>query len=318
MRRFWSIVFLVIMMMLGSLLPNPLGRGKGMSEQEPENLQRTSKDSPMPASPDETRNAAGARELSKSMDSAEYKDASGYGFPDGDKPSRAGDAEDKRESAAAQPDKPLAGKVVCIDPGHQSVMKWKKVPIAPGASRTVWDYSIGTRGIGTGTYEYTIALQVSQKLRTALEKLGASVILTRENDDEPVGCTQRAEIANEAHADAFIRIHCDGSEIPEAKGISVLYPGGRYIDDSIMLEKSLALSRTLLEETVKATQAQNRGLFERNDQVAFNYCKVPCTLIEMGFLTNPEEDRLLNSKSYQDKLVQGMVSGIVKYLGEDE
>lgn len=65
---------------------------------------------------------------------------------------------------------------------------------------------------------------------------------------------------------------------------------------------------------VKATGAKNRGLYERNDQASFNYCKVPCTLIEMGFMTNPEEDRLLNSESYQDKLVLGMVNGILRYF----
>lgn len=303
------------MMMLGSILPNPLASGgKSINQNrqaEPDAIPAPSGvawESPVPGATDEMRvplNEEISIDRSENSESNRSNDTN------------MSIAAEKTDSAG-ESNKPLNGRVICIDPGHQSVMILKKVPVAPGESRTVWDFSIGTRGAATGIYEYTVALKVAKKLRTALEELGARVVLTRERDDEPVGNVERAEIANDAKADAFIRIHCDGSDIPEARGISVLYPGDRYIDDIDMLEKSTVLSEVLLEEVVKATGAKSRGLVERNDQAAFNYCKVPCTLIEMGFLTNPEEDRLLNSESYQEKLVQGMVNGITRYFSETE
>ena len=60
----------------------------------------------------------------------------------------------------------------------------------------------------------------------------------------------------------------------------------------------------------------NRGVIERSDLTGFNWSKVPVVLIEMGFLSNPEEDNLLNSDSYQEKLAQGLYKGILKALGE--
>lgn len=318
LKKAGAILFLVFMMMLGSMLPNPLaGSGKdsegktgspyGLATPEavPTPLRvKAAKDSPVPNEAKETR----------TLPVDEHTVGRGEALKDDGSTDTGKILAAEKADEKGKIDKPLSGKVICVDPGHQSVMIIKKVPVAPGESRTVWDYSIGTRGVETGVYEYAVALRVSKKLRTALEELGARVILTRERDDEPVGNIERAEIANAAKADAFIRIHCDGSDIPEARGISVLYPGSRYIDDNDMLEKSLTLSEFLLEEVVKATGAKNRGLYERNDQASFNYCKVPCTLIEMGFMTNPEEDRLLNSESYQDKLVLGMVNGILRYF----
>lgn len=213
--------------------------------------------------------------------------------------------------------KPLAGRVICVDPGHQSVMKKQNVPVAPGEEVMMPDFAIGTKGVSTGVFEYTVVLEVSQKLRDSLEELGAEVVMTREATDTLIGSIERAQIANDAQADIFIRIHCDGSDIPEAKGISVLYPGDKYITDKDMLDKSLALSKSVLNSVIKETQAKDRGLSERNDLVGFNYCKVPCTLIEMGFMTNPDEDKLLNSDSYQDKLVKGIVAGISNYLDSE-
>lgn len=302
------------MMMLGSILPNPLAGGRKPKNPyrhaEPDAIPTPSSaalERTVPNTPDRIRMSLSEE---RAVDMSEVSES--IRTTDNNKSIAAGNTD------SPGTDKPLSGRVICIDPGHQSVMILKKVPVAPGESRTVWDFSIGTRGAATGIYEYTVALKVAKKLRTALEELGARVVLTRERDDEPVGNVERAEIANDAKADAFIRIHCDGSDIPEARGISVLYPGDRYIDDIDMLEKSTVLSEVLLEEVVKATGAKSRDLVERNDQAAFNYCKVPCTLIEMGFLTNPEEDRLLNSESYQEKLVQGMVNGITRYFSETE
>lgn len=176
------------------------------------------------------------------------------------------------------------------------------------------DYAIGTRGVSSGVYEYVVVMEVAKKLKPVLEELGAEVVMTKEDIETAISNVERAEIANSVNADAFIRIHCDGSDNSEARGISVLYPGDKYLSDRDMLDRSLSLSKAILECAVDATGAKNRGLVKRDDLIGFNYCKVPCTLIEMGFMTNPEEDILLNSDEYQDKLVKGIAEGICRYF----
>lgn len=225
-------------------------------------------------------------------------------------------AEPKTGDDQPQQDKPLSGRIIVLDPGHQSLIKDVDIPIAPGETETRKDFAIGTRGVATGVFEYEVVLDVAKALKKELEALGAQVILTRENHDVLISNADRAQMANDAGADAFIRIHCDGAENQSARGISVLYPGDKYIKDEAMLKDSLALSKAILKRTVAETQAKDRGVVKRNDLVGFNYCRVPCTLIEMGFMTNPEEDRLLNDKDYQMKLVRGMAQGIQDYLKE--
>jgi len=215
-----------------------------------------------------------------------------------------------------QQNKSLSGRIIVLDPGHQSLMKDVDIPIAPGETETRKDFAIGTRGVVTGVFEYEVVLDVAIALKEELEVRGAQVILTRETHDVLISNADRAQIANDAGADALIRIHCDGAENQSARGISVLYPGSKYIKDEAMLKDSLALSKAILKRTVAETKAKDRGVIERNDLVGFNYCRVPCTLIEMGFMTNPEEDRLLNDKDYQMKLVRGIAQGIQDYLEE--
>ena len=76
------------------------------------------------------------------------------------------------------------------------------------------------------------------------------------------------------------------------------------------------LSKDVLSEFVKATGARNRGISYRDDLTGTNWSTVPNTLIEMGFMSNPEEDKKMATKEYQTKMVNGMVNGIEKYLRE--
>lgn len=210
-------------------------------------------------------------------------------------------------------EQPLSGKVICIDPGHQSVVEQKQVPIAPGAKEKGQDFALGTRGVKSGVYEYELVMDVSLKLRDELKALGATVLLTRERHDVLLSNIDRAKMANEANADVFIRIHCDGLDDSSVKGLSVLYPGDKYIKDEDMLAKSYKLSEYVYKSAVASANAKGRGLVERSDLIGFNYSTVPSTLIELGFMTNPDEDRLLNTAEYQDKLVEGMAEGILDY-----
>lgn len=207
----------------------------------------------------------------------------------------------------------LSTKVVAIDPGHQAKANYELEPIGPGATTKKAKVSSGTASRTTGTPESEVTLAVGLKLRDALEALGVRVVTTRTTQDVDVPNSRRAMIANEAHADLAVRLHCNGGD-PSAHGLFTLYPASieGWTDDIAVPSKEAA---TILQRAaIAATGAQDRGLQERGDLTGFNWSDVPIVLVEMGFMTNPDEDRLLRSEAYQDKIVQGLVDGIVEFL----
>jgi len=221
-----------------------------------------------------------------------------------------------KQTAAATPTPKsgaLAGKVICIDPGHQARGDNSPEPIGPGASQTKPKVAGGTSGVVTHVPEGQTNLEIGLKLRTALEAQGATVVMTRMSQNVNVSNSERAAIANNAHADLFIRLHCDGSASSSAHGISMLVPAKNQWTGPIVAS-SRSAGETLQVAVIAATGAKNDGVVNRGDLSGFNYCKVPSVLIEMGFMTNPTEDRELNSASYQAKLVVGLTQGCINWL----
>lgn len=209
----------------------------------------------------------------------------------------------------------LERKIICIDPGHgnpQIAIPNEKV--APNSQQTKAGAAYGTQGVSTGIPEYKLNMEVSLKLRSALEAQGCIVVMTRESNDENLGNIERAQIGNKAGSDLVIRVHADGSENAGAHGVSVLYPGDRYISDEALLAASKSAAQCIHDAVVEATGAKARGIVKRDDLTGFNWTTRPAILIEMGFMTNPDEDKLLNDPEYQDKIVQGIVNGLLGYF----
>lgn len=217
-------------------------------------------------------------------------------------------AEPKKERAG------IKGRIICIDAGHAVTSIKKKEPVAPGSSEMKAGAVSGTSG-KTMTEEQ-LNLKVALKLQKALEAAGADVVMTRTTSKADITNVDRAKIANDANADLAIRIHADGMENSGARGMSMLVPTGKYIKDEKLISKSRRAGEAVLAETVKATGAKNRGISERSDMTGFNWSEVPVILLEMGFMTNEEEDRLLSTDEYQDKIVSGIVNGLEKYFSE--
>ena len=203
--------------------------------------------------------------------------------------------------------------VVCIDPGHQAHSNSTPEPIGPGATATKPSVSGGATGVSTGIPESEFALQISMNLKARLEARGIKVVMTRTTNDVNITNSQRAAIANRAHADLFVRVHCDGSTSSAASGVSTLYPADNRWTHAI-LTPSRAAAKFLQAAVVRSTGAVDRGAIQRSDLSGFNWAKVPSVLIEAGFLSNPVEDRLLASPHYQDKVASGVTSGILAYL----
>lgn len=206
-------------------------------------------------------------------------------------------------------------KVIVIDAGHQTHAMSATEPIGPGASQRKAKVTGGTSGVSTHLPEYKLNLQVAKKLRKELESRGYKVIMVRTKNNVKLSNAQRAKVANRANADAFIRIHANSSESSSVQGALTIAPqsGNPYMTKKNR-KKSQTLSRQVLKAFCKATGAKSRGVMYTNTMTGINWCSVPVTIVEMGFMSNPSEDRKMASASYQKKMVKGIADGIDKFL----
>lgn len=207
---------------------------------------------------------------------------------------------------------PLSGIVIGIDPGHQAKGNSATEPQAPDSSVKKAKVSSGADGKNTGTPEYKITLAVGLKLRDLLEENGAEVVMTRESSDVDISNKQRAQLFNDAGVDLAVRLHCDGVDDSSVHGALMLVPSGPYTEG--IAGQSRAAGEAILSAFVDETGAKNRGISERDDQTGFNWSSVPVCNMEMGCLSNGNEEELLISDDYQQKCAQGVLQGILDYF----
>jgi N-acetylmuramoyl-L-alanine amidase len=208
-----------------------------------------------------------------------------------------------------------AGLVVVIDPGHQAKADYSLEPVGPGSSEQKAKVSSGTAGVVTGTPESELVLAVALKLRDSLEAHGIQVVMTRTSQDVNISNSERAQMANEAGADLFVRVHADGNADSAVHGIHVLYPASiaGWTDDIAADSKRAA--GIAQDRLIALTGAKDRGIDVRNDMTGFNWSDVPVFLPEIGFMTNAAEDKLLATDVYRDKIAQALTQAILEFLG---
>lgn len=185
------------------------------------------------------------------------------------------------------------GPIICLDPGHGGS--------DPGA--------VGPNGIR----EKDVALKVALKVGNILKQRGINVVYTRTTDKrlgptELTDLQKRCEISNGANAKYTISIHCNSFDVPSANGIETFYYKGGSREGQRLAE---AIQRHLIEDI----GLTNRGTKDGSDLYVINHTNSASVLTELGFISNPREENILNSDSYQNRYANAIAKGIFEALG---
>ena len=205
--------------------------------------------------------------------------------------------------------------VVVIDPGHQLHGESTKEPNGPGSSVMKARVTSGTTGVATGVAEYIMNLEVSLKLKTELENRGYTVYMTRTTHEVSISNKERAEYATTVGADIAVRIHGNGSSSSNVRGAEAYAPSGSNPYVSHLSKASISLSQCVVDAYCQATGFKNRGVFQNDTMTGMNWSSVPVTILELGYMSNPDEDRMMQDATVQNNMVQGIANGIDAYFG---
>ena len=222
---------------------------------------------------------------------------------------------------------------VCIDPGHQDTGILSREPIAPGVefdpdtadtTNSNLKVAVGTKGAYTGIQEYETVLAIGLKLEQVLLDRGYQVVMVRRTNDVNISNLKRALIGNETDCDINIHLHVDGydgSGAEKVGGATAVYTGPNNQWVPFLASYNETLANCIYEEYCEETGYRRRDPKITKDSsgyCAMNWSHIPTILFEMGFSTNPTEDRQMNDDEFQWTMAYGLADGIDAYFEEME
>ena len=207
-------------------------------------------------------------------------------------------------------------KLVAIDAGHQRYANLGQEPEGPGSTTMKTKTSGGATGTWTGTPEYQVTLDVSLMLQQELISRGYQTVMIRTSNDVDISNIERANIANNSQADAFVRIHCNSSENSSTSGALTICMSSANPYCAGLYSASRNLSQLVLNSLCarSGAKALGAGVFELYDMTGINWSKLPVTIVELGYLSNRQEEQKLIDKNYQAALAAGIADGIAAFL----
>ncbi len=225
-------------------------------------------------------------------------------------------------TTTAAPAASLAGRVIVIDPGHNG-----QNYAHPDEINQIVDIGNGTKACNTtgtatadGYAEATLNWELALVTKDRLEALGATVVLTRQDNQGWGPCiTERAAIGNDAHADAVVSIHADGAAA-DGRGFHVIYPAtiDGLTDDIAAASLRLAEAlRAAFQETGMpiSNYTASDGLSRRSDLGGLNLSDVPVVFLEAGNMKNAADVALLLDPAFRDKEADAIAAALVDFLG---
>ena len=206
-------------------------------------------------------------------------------------------------------------KVIVIDAGHQTRAMSATEPNGPSSKTRKAKVTGGATGVATHLPEYKLNLIVAKKLKKELTSRGYKVIMVRTKNNVRLSNVDRAKIANKYKADAFIRIHANGSDSSSANGMMTICQTASNPYNGNIYSQSQALSTDILDQMVAATGAKRERVWETDTMSGINWAQVPTTIVEMGYMSNPTEDQKMATDEYQWQIVTGIANGVDQYFG---
>lgn len=158
----------------------------------------------------------------------------------------------------------------------------------------------------TGLKEKDVTLHVALKLAIILKDLGFEAVLARDRDMS-IKSYDAVVMANNARADLLISIHCNSATNPMATGTETFYSS----------PKSKPFAEAAQKKLVKNLQLTDRGIKTGNFSI-ISKAKMPAILAELAFINNPVEEKLLRNNAFLDRAVQGLLEGIIEFLGGEK
>lgn len=214
------------------------------------------------------------------------------------------------------PEGRLHGVTVCLDPGHSDLLGPSYESNGPGLD----GYSITNPGLcGEGHFtrrrESIVVLEIAYLLRDVLRAQGAEVVMTREDEYTWITSIPRAEVAAEAGADFMLRLHADDREDESLRGVQVYCPlSSLYAQACATPAEYRAMGEALMFAIRDGCGYSEKTTGCRvnltNQYVGNNWATMPCFLVEMGYMSNRQDDFLLSHPDYQQLMAESIADGV--------